>query len=176
MEIVGRYNALCDAVQHACLLISQNFDSNASVIFDVDDTLIFDDGHETPNVQIKHLLSVVKAYGYKIHLVTARLNNCENLKWTRDELRRHGIQYDSLALCPKKQRLSMKTVADWKHSERKKHAPVLFTIGDMWGDSILIESEEEMERLDKKHKITKTPWIILSPNDGVSKYGFKIMS
>lgn len=171
-SVVAKYTALSDAIQHACRIISEHQKGVASVVFDIDDTIVFDDGHETPNIQIKHLLTVVKAYGFQIHLVTARESSATNIKWTRDEMRRHGIIYDTLALCPKKMRASMDVVAKWKNDERLKHAPVILTVGDQWGDLMLLNDESDIDKLDKQHNTVGTPWLLIKMLGG---YGLKLM-
>ena len=180
MEVISKYKALMPAIQHASRILSDyNSKEQGHVVFDIDDTLIFDDDRTTPNVQVKHLLDVARACGYKIHLVTAREKSAEVTKWTRDELRRHGIRYESLALAPKKVRTSMKDVALWKHSERKSHSaqgPVVMSVGDQWGDGILIRDENHIDELNQKYNIDEWPWIILSPKDGVTLYSFKLMA
>jgi hypothetical protein len=171
-SVLAKYTALSDAIQHACRIISEHQKGNASVVFDIDDTIVFDDGHETPNIQIKHLLSVVKAYGFQIHLVTARESSATNIKWTRDEMRRHGIIYDSLALCPKKMRTTMDVVAKWKHDERLKHCPVILTVGDQWGDLMPLTDETDIDALDRMHNINATPWMLIKTSNG---FGLKLM-
>lgn len=181
-KVVAQYRALHPAIQHVSGLIAehmftQSVPGTLHAVFDIDDTLIFDDDRQTPNVQVKHLVEVCRAHGCKIHLVTARERSAEVIRWTRDELRRHGILYDSLALAPKSERTSMAKVAKWKHSERAKHKPVVLTVGDQWGDSLLLQDEDDIDRLDKLHDVqNQGPWIILRPNDGVSEYGFKLMA
>lgn len=167
------------AIQHVSMLVAEHMSKqpeNASVVFDIDDTLIFDDNHQTPNVQVKHLLEVARAHGCKVHLVTAREKSAEVTKWTRDELRRHGIQYDSLALAPKKVRDSMASIAKWKHSERAKHAPVILSVGDQWGDCVLLNSEDDIDTLDAVHVVSENPWVIISPNDGITVFALKLMA
>lgn len=190
-KILGQYQALMPAVQHVCTLLSNHVAENwaASMpvegaepskgfhaVFDIDDTLIFDDNRQTPNLQVKHLLEVARAHNCKIHLVTAREKNAEVIKWTRDELRRHGIQYDTLALAPRKMRETMATIAAWKHSERAKHAPVLVSVGDQWGDILLLTDESDIAVLDERHKAQHAPWQVVMPNDGVTVYGLKLMA
>jgi hypothetical protein len=183
--ILAKYKALSPLVQHLSHLVSEfisiqtKYDSYHA-IFDIDDTLIFDDNRQTPNVQIKYLLDVSRAHGCKIHLITARENTNEVTKWTRDELRRHSIQYDTLALCPKKFRNTMTSVAAWKHSERLKHASEksipIFSIGDQFGDSTLIQSDDDIDVLDKQFGTSETPWIIFQTSLGVPVYSVKIMA
>jgi predicted HAD superfamily phosphohydrolase YqeG len=178
MRVIGKYQSLVPAIKHSCALISDHITSNSgehNAVFDIDDTLIFDDQNETPNIQVKHLLDVARAYGYKIHLVTARERSNAVMKWTRDELRRHAIQYESLVLAPKKSRTSMAAVAQWKHSERMKHKPVL-SVGDQWGDLILLSNENDIPKFDEQHNAAEHPWILFCPNDGVTKYALKLMS
>lgn len=177
-KTVGQYRALLPAVQHACKIVSEHIsDEPSDIVFDIDDTLIFDDSRQTPNVQIKHLLEVCRAHGCKVHLVTAREKSADVIKWTRDELRRHGIQYDTLALAPRKQRESMATIAAWKHSQRAKHAPVLLSVGDQWGDSVLIASDEDIDALNERHNVLHSgPWVLFHVNDAVTHYGFKLMA
>lgn len=202
-KILGQYQALMPAVQHVCSLLSNHVSDNwataarpagaaamagnaATVVgtnaplfhavFDIDDTLIFDDNRQTPNLQVKHLLEVARAHNCKIHLVTAREKNAEVIRWTRDELRRHGIQYDTLALAPRKSRETMASIAAWKHSERAKHAPVLVSVGDQWGDILLLSGDDDIQALDALHKTQHSPWAVVEPRDGVTIYGLKLMA
>lgn len=177
-SVVGSYKALMPTIQKISLLLSE-YQSTAPVlhaVFDIDDTLIFDDERQTPNIQVKHLLEVARAHGCKIHLVTARERSAEVTKWTRDELRKQGIQYDSLALAPSKSRETMATVAAWKHSERARHAPVVVSVGDQWGDLLLLSEESDIALLNARHKTHETPWVIIEPKDSVTVYGVKLMA
>lgn len=178
VKVLGQYKALMPAVQHATQLLTEKASGRADqhVVFDIDDTLIFDDNRQTPNVQIKHLLDVVRAYGYKVHLVTARQRSADVSRWTREELRRQGIQYDTLALAPESARATLASVAKWKHSQRSKHQPCVMSIGDQWGDILLIESDVHLESLNKVHDVRSTPWLIMEPQDKVTLYGFKLMA
>jgi len=179
-EVLGQYQALTLAVQQACVLLSEyiNVHPNKSynVVFDIDDTLIFDDSRGTPNIQIKHLLEVARAYGCKIRLVTAREKDPEVMKWTRSELKKQGIHYDSLSLAPKSARVSMAAVAKWKSKERSKFKPVLLTVGDQWGDIVVIHDDEDIDAFNHKFDTFEMPWAIIRPNDGISMFGLKLMA
>lgn len=170
--------ALAAAVQDASKVIAELSMSvpKAHVVFDIDDTLIFDNEKETPNVQIKHLLAVSKAHGAQVHLVTARMKAADVVKWTRDQLRRQGIVYDTLALAPASARKDLASVARWKHAQRAKHGTVMLSVGDQWGDMILLESEEDIDKLDKTHTVERGPWVLVKPNDGVTMFGLKLMA
>jgi predicted secreted acid phosphatase len=177
-EIVKQYKALMPAVQHAARIISEHTVDPVkppSIVVDIDNTIIFDDGRNTINLQIKHLLDVAKSHCCKIHLVTAREKSTEVIKFTREELRRLCIPYDTLALAPKKSRDSMASVSAWKHSERAKHNTLL-SIGDQWGDLLLLSSDRDIDILDAAHNAKEGPWLIVKPNDGVTQYGMKIMA
>lgn len=179
MKIVEKFEALLPAVQAATRLISDttlvgNVPSN--IVFDIDDTLIFDDQRQTPNVQIKFLLDVAKAHGCKIHLVTARERSKDVRQWTAQELKRHSITYDTLALAPPKYRGTMASVSAWKFAERSRHAPVLLSVGDQWTDLVKVASDDELERLDKQHGTSQKPWLLVKPDDGVTQYGLKLMA
>jgi len=181
-ELVSQYKALRPLINELCEILMRYTETRdpkkdpVHVVFDIDDTLIFDDNRQTPNIQIKHLLDLATEMGCKVHLVTAREKSDEVIRWTRDELRRHNIRYDTLALCPKRQRVSMDRVAKWKHSERTKHSPCFFSVGDQWGDSVLLESEEAIEALNKTFNTEEWPWILFKPADGVPIYGVKLMA
>lgn len=177
-EVVKQYKALMPAVQHAARIISEHTVDPLkppSIVVDIDNTIIFDDGRNTINLQIMHLLNVAKSHCCKIHLVTARENSTEVRKFTREELRRLGIPYDTLALSPKKSRDSMTSVSAWKHSERAR-SNTLLSIGDQWGDLLLLTSDNDIDELDKLHNTREGPWIIIRPNDGVTQFGMKIMA
>jgi predicted HAD superfamily phosphohydrolase YqeG len=175
-KLISQYKSLKQAITHACIVLSElAVGDDLNVVFDIDDTLIFDDNRQTPNIQVKHLLEVAKAHGYKIHLVTAREKNNEVIKFTRDELRRHQITYDTLALAPKKSRGSMTDVALWKHSERSKHLPVL-SVGDQWGDILPLGSDFDIDALNEFFKVKDGPWLLIEVNDKITKFGLKLMA
>jgi hydroxymethylpyrimidine pyrophosphatase-like HAD family hydrolase len=175
MKILSKHNTLKEAIQRAVEILIGYHGTDKHVVFDIDDTLIFDDERQSPNLQVKHLLEVARAHNYKIHLVTAREKNAEVIKWTRDELRRHCIYHDSLALCPKKSRNSMKDVSAWKHSERAKHKVCVLSVGDQWGDFLILEKEGQIAQLDKDHGTDTKPWLIIENPDCSSRYALKLM-
>lgn len=180
MEAIGKYSALKQAIEHACRLLAKHSTRSSQntpcVCFDIDDTLIFDDSRQTPNVQVKHLLDVARAHGYKIHLITAREKSPEVIRWTRDELRRHCVYYDTLALCPKSKRNSMQEVSAWKHSERAKKTNCILSVGDQWGDLMTLENDEHIKIMDTKHGTKDSPWILFSKPDSSALYGLKLMA
>jgi len=181
MHIVAKYNAISPAIDHIGLLLGKARASKSSsagalsACFDIDDTLVFDDGRETPNVQVRFLLDICRAHGCKIHLITARERDPSVVKWTRDQLRRHGVLYTTLSLAPKKARESMSLIANWKHSERERHKPFL-SVGDQWGDLINLKDVSDIDALDKEHNVEHTPWILMKPMDNVTTYGFKLLA
>jgi hypothetical protein len=175
MKVVSQYKALMPAIEQMCTILARHSKGAGHAVFDIDDTLIFDNEHETPNLQIVHLVDVARAYGLQIHLVTARMKSPDVLRWTRAQLKRHGIVYDSLALAPDEMRTSMASVASWKHQQRAIHGRVFLSVGDQWGDLMLLPDDNEIRKLDKFHSVERGPWVIIMPNDGVTQYGLKLM-
>ena len=182
-KLVARYKALKPLIDDLSTLLVhyiETYCTNAKdyhVVFDIDDTLIFDDNRQTPNIQIKHLLNLAHAHNCKVHLVTAREHSKEVLKWTQDELRRHNIVYTTLALAPKKERSGgMDRISAWKHAERTKHSPCIFSVGDQWGDSVQLRSEEDIDLLNQAYDIEEWPWCIIMPETKFPIYGIKIMA
>ena len=66
-----------------------------AVMFDIDDTLITSvSGRRIEKVY--SLYKQMKARGYKIIIVTARPAFTANVRWTKEQLRKHDITYDTL--------------------------------------------------------------------------------
>jgi predicted HAD superfamily phosphohydrolase YqeG len=145
-----------------------------NVVVDIDDTLIFDDAHLTPNVQVKNLVTSLKHQNYAIHLVTARAISMQPI--TKSELKKLNIPYDSLAHAPERMRKSMVTTSQWKFQQRQKHGPVALSIGDQWSDFLVLESEDDIARYDLVHATSQTPWILVDPEDGVTALGMKLLA
>jgi hypothetical protein len=122
-----------------------------------------------------HLVDVARAYGLDIHLVTARMKRPDVTRWTRAQLERHGIEYNTLALAPEESRASMAAVAQWKHQQRASHGNVFLSVGDQWGDMMLLTDESQIQKLDMTYTVDQGPWVIIMPNDGTTRYGLKLM-
>ena len=150
--------------------------------FDIDDTLIFDvaDNKGLTNFLVVQLLHLAKAHGMRVHLVTARLDDPEVLKWTKTQLKKHGLEglYDSLSLAPEAARESMELISKWKYERRKEFHRgsniVVFSVGDQWGDGTLLRSDKEIDKKDKKFAADKYPWAITSGHG--CKYFLKILA
>lgn len=172
------YTALLPAIREIYTLISL-MPQSKHVVFDIDDTIIFDDYRGSMNHQIVSLLRILQDRGYKIHFVTAR--HISMRAETEKELREKGVKYDTLALCPDATRKAaespngMAIIAQWKHSERALHKPIL-SVGDQWGDMILLTQDSDIDRLDKECNSKEYPWHIVKPNDNVTTYGLKLMA
>ena len=87
-------------------------------VFDIDDTLIFDNGRSTPNVQVVKLLEEAKANGDLVHLITARGLSARSE--TVAELKRAGIKYDTLDLAPEAKRKDAFTISNKKREKREQ--------------------------------------------------------
>ena len=91
-----------------------------AVMFDIDDTLIFTNGH--PNIPMIELLYQARKMGYKIVIITARPGIGRVIRWTTEQLRDYRIPYDYLGF----------TSADTK-GLIKNHLPYNFvlSVGDL---------------------------------------------
>jgi len=176
MKLVQKYNALLPAIQ--CVYQNLSRTSSKEIVFDIDDTLIFDDNRKKPtvNAQIIALLTYLHKMGYKIHLVTARLDDEEMRQVTNDELTKIKIpKWDSLSLCPEMYRESGVTISKWKASCRQRVKPVALSVGDQWSDLIILQNEEHFDFLDSYHNVEKYPWVVIEPEDGITFLGLKLM-
>ena len=144
------------------------------MVFDIDDTILFDNSRSGPNLQVLEFLRDSYASGHKVHLVTAR--SVSTRSETIAELRRSKVPFHTLDLATEKQRSDMATIAEYKYLCRKKYGPVFCSFGDQWGDLFRIREESEIEMLDKVHKTDETPWLVVEPEDGVTHLGVKLMS
>lgn len=145
-------------------------------VFDIDDTLIFDmnDNKGIQNQHVIKLLYFALALNIQVHLVTARLENPEILDYTKKQLKMHGISndyvtmYASLSLAPEKARESMTTISEWKFSRRNRHNAesnghthaALFSVGDQWGDGLVLVHDDSIKQLDTQFKTEKNPFLI----------------
>jgi hypothetical protein len=121
--------------------------------------------------------------GAAVHLVTARLEEAAYIEETKKELESLGIifekHYSSLTLAPAKYRTNMAAISKWKMETRRKiakelRAPITLTVGDQWGDMIVLKTDEDIKTLNEKHKANDLPYILLRPSDGVSLWGLKL--
>jgi hypothetical protein len=161
---------------------------SALLVFDIDDTLLFDVGEDAPRAQtvIPHqdvvdLMRRTHQLGAEIHLVTARLNDREMVAETRHELERLGLDglYASLTLAPARARTSMAAVSRWKMAQRRRIASerrcaVTLTVGDQWGDMVALDDDDDIDMLDDRFAAHTMPYILVRPRDTVSLWGLKL--
>lgn len=215
MEILGQYADGSEAVTHALKLVvaytldvhdaeskehlAQKYapdvlgrkkprrkNARAVVVFDIDDTLLFDvqaapsrSQNIIPHQIVVDLLLRLRQIGAEIHLVTARLNDPDYYRETENELKSLNIAYNSLTLAPPKARIDMSSVSLWKMQMRKKiasetRAPITLTIGDQWGDMVVLKEDGQIDEYDEKFSATSVPYIVLRPADNVSLWGLKL--
>lgn len=176
MKLIQKFNALLPAIQ--CVYQNLSRTPSKNVVFDIDDTLIFDDNRKKPtvNAQIVALLTFLNKAGYKIHLVTARLNDADMVEYTKRELAKIEIpQWDSLSLCPEAYRETTVLVSKWKAMCREKLKPVALSVGDQWSDLMVLKNEEHFDFLDTYHQVQKFPWVVIEPEDNITFLGLKLM-
>lgn len=213
LKILGQYKDGKDAVTHALKLvlgyvhrvcsqesretIANTYTPNvltrikkrksaiALCVFDIDDTLIFDNqGDETKPKKhqvVIDLLMRLREVGAHIHLVTARINDAEMRKETIMELESMNIPYNSLTLAPQSARSDMASISKWKMQTRRSigaiaKSPIALTVGDQWGDMIVLPDDEQINKLDSTYKTTHAPYIVLRPSDNVSLWGLKLQA
>jgi hypothetical protein len=151
------------------------------VVFDVDDTLVYANGE--PLHEIVALARALYEGGARIHIITARLDSTEAVKWTARQLRNLGVRYHTLALAPEAARVDLVAVGRWKQARRRvvaetEGAPVLLTIGDMSTDGVLIDTEDDLDTLEKARRASagssRMGYTFLRPNDGASLFMLKL--
>ena len=110
---------------------------NDAVMFDIDDTLIFTNGH--PNKPIIELLNVAGKMGYHIVIITARPGIEHGIRWTIGQLKEYGIGYNYLGF----------TSAETKDLMKKK-LPYHFvlSVGDMPNDLTASEHSLNISNYD----------------------------
>lgn len=171
MEVVKQFVTLQAAIQAAN--VSLTFVPSKSIVVDIDDTLIFDDGRSTVNRQVLDFVNALASSQYKVHIVTARSKGIERA--TKLELMNVGVNMKlmTLDIAPEKSRGSMTLTSEWKFSMREKYGPVALSIGDQWTDIVKVSSDDDLGILDTKFP---GPWVLVKPNDGITSYGLKLAS
>lgn len=121
MKILQRFQALRPAIQmilHEMDLQVKGRRVKLHWVFDIDDTIIFDNARSTPNAQILDLVRMAKGRNDHVHLVTARTNGMKSE--TIAELGRVGVPYTTLDHATDKQRENSATISQYKADLRKK--------------------------------------------------------
>lgn len=175
LELVGQYGTLQEAIQKSNQLLGLIPKDQWRLVVDIDDTLIFDDGRSSANLQVLTFVQELYKAGAKVHLVTARSKEMDRA--TRNELKRLKIDYTTLDVAPERARANVKTTSEWKYSKRKDYGalvPISISIGDQWTDLVRVTSELDMIALDRKYG---SPWSIFKINDdNVTLYGLKLFA
>jgi hypothetical protein len=123
--------------------------------------------------------------GVEIHLITARRDDEEMRQITLEEL--HGKDpeinvkgmYKSLFMAPEKERESMSTISRWKMESRKSIAqlykcPITLSVGDQWGDCLVLNVDEDLDKLDDIVGVEEEPYVLMRPHDRVSLWALKL--
>ena len=154
----------------------------AIAVFDIDDTLLFDIASKSvPHKNVIDLLRRLHAMGVHIHLVTARLDIPEMREDTLRDLQDMGLSglYASVSLAPDSARTSMSAVSRWKMETRLRIAkslscPITLTVGDQWGDMVVFEDDDFIDKMDADTGAKFMPYVLVRPGDGVSLWGLKL--
>ena len=169
------------AAKYATSIGKGESEAKAIAVFDIDDTLVFDvDPQSIPHPIVIELLEKLFDLGVEVHLITARLNDAQMRRETVSELARVGVRnYKSLSLAPKSARTSMSAVSAWKMETRKSiathhNSPITLTVGDQWGDMVVLDKDSSIDKLDKQFGTRLLPYLIVRPEDSVSLWGLKL--
>jgi hypothetical protein len=160
----------------------------AIACFDIDDTILHDSDAPSgiePNFAVLQLLHRLHQLNVEIHLITARRDDEEMRKITLEEL--HGKDrevnvegmYKSLSMAPEKTRESMSTISRWKMESRKAIAqlykcPITLSVGDQWGDCLVLNVDEDLDKLDDIVNVKDEPYVLMRPHDRVSLWALKL--
>jgi hypothetical protein len=160
----------------------------AIACFDIDDTILHDSDSNSgiePNFAVLQLLHRLYELNVEIHLITARKDDEEMRQITLEEL--HGKDkeinlqgmYKTLSMAPEKDRDSMSTISRWKMQRRKHIAqfykcPITLSVGDQWGDCLVLNSDEDLEKLDTIVGVEEQPYVLMRPHDKVSLWALKL--
>ena len=160
----------------------------AIACFDIDDTILHDSDSTSgiePNFAVLQLLHRLHELGVEIHLITARRDDEEMRQITLEEL--HGKDpeinvkgmYKSLFMAPEKERESMSTISRWKMESRKSIAqlykcPITLSVGDQWGDCLVLNVDEDLDKLDDIVGVEEEPYVLMRPHDRVSLWALKL--
>ena len=118
--------------------------------------------------------------GVEIHLITARLDCKEMIEASKEEMKELGVKYHSLTLAPPYARKNMASVSQWKMLTRKSiakldtHNPIVLTVGDQWGDMVVLKTDDNIDDLNDAFKVYEKPYVLCRPEDKVSLWGLKL--
>jgi len=160
----------------------------AIACFDIDDTILHDSDSTSgiePNFAVLQLLHRLHELGVEIHLITARRDDEEMRQITLEELHGKDPQinvkgmYKSLFMAPEKERDSMSTISRWKMESRKSIAqlykcPITLSVGDQWGDCLVLNVDEDLDKLDDIVGVEEEPYVLMRPHDRVSLWALKL--
>lgn len=107
--------------------------SKCIVVFDIDDTLIKSMNDKALQCVID-LYHLCQSYGFVIYVITARVDEGDNKKYTSDQLKLHDIHVTSkhLILRPKNQ--TTKTFKEQARASISKRKKIILTLGDQITD------------------------------------------
>jgi hypothetical protein len=160
----------------------------AIACFDIDDTILHDSDSSSgiePNFAVLQLLHRLFELNVDIHLITARRDDEEMRTLTLEELHGKDPQvnvkgmYKSLSMAPEKERENMSTISRWKMKCRKSIAqyykcPITVSVGDQWGDCLVLNSDDDLDKLDDIVGVKDEPYVVMRPHDKVSLWALKL--
>ena len=108
------------------------------VVFDIDDTLIDDEG--APIESVLRIYTMAKTLGLHCAIVTARPETIENRQYTIESLKKIGvIDWESLYMMPESREVTVDSISSYKREARddiETRHRIIANIGDMWHDLV----------------------------------------
>lgn len=137
----NKHEKISSAVQWAAywLKFKALCNSQGSVIFDIDDTLV--DEKEKGIKSMIQLYKLCLKLEFVVNIITARPESKENRRETQKMLHGHGIDtYEALYMMPSNVKPTLNTISKYKYNARMdvttRHT-ILANFGDMWTDHVV---------------------------------------
>ena len=149
-----------------------------TVIFDIDDTLIYLNEKTDKEIQIGDICKIFhlcETLGFDRHIVTARPESTDNREYTEDMLKKKGLhRYKKLYMMPSSYKKTTEGISTYKYNSRcliaVKHR-IIANIGDMWHDHMRFPLCKTMSTIDD---LSDTECAILFPTDEFGQVSLKV--
>ena len=175
-EMAQRYDSIAEACSHAAHLVTHAQSKWPRVLlscaFDIDDTLLYDDGAGgiKPNAPVVNLMKWCHMHGLRVHLITARPASSRAVALADLADIGCGTSFDTLQMLPDGHGVDdvalWKFVARWhmllRDRETATRSHLVFSAGDQWWDMLgtdaMISAAETMYHdSTSSYVITRTP-------------------
>jgi len=149
-----------------------------TVIFDIDDTLIYLSQKNNTEIQIGAICQIFhlcKKLGFSRHIVTARPESRANREYTETMLTNKGLDnYEELYMMPSSIKPTLAGVSTYKYNARReisKTHRIIANVGDMWHDHMRFPLCKTMRSIGN---LSETECAILFPSDEFGQVSLKV--